>query len=335
MVAERDSASSHGTPVYITVWDLSPPSTWSSAAHGLFGLGIFHTNLWFPDLSVEWAFGGHGYANISGIFSLPRDATTIDVIHERMQQSGASSSPLPKPPTLDGLSLLGPDRIPQPGPTPIPNARYIGAYFLGYAAESLVKDGSAEESDHARWACPQSGKRAFREPDNFVDPYYVSVSKTLCKTTTMPGSISTVSVSSSISDLAARNTYRRHPRHRGKRLAAVSYVTKTLQALRSDPDWMGPKYDLLSRNCNHFTDMVCMKLVGAHIPPWINRSAMLGRNVVRVIPKSILDIETGITLEDDGYELSDDDLSDHDTTGGLSSVQQRLHDEVHSAEHRN
>lgn len=62
---------------------------------------------------------------------------------------------------------------------------------------------------------------------------------------------------------------------------------------------------------------------------------MLGRNVVRVIPKSILDIETGITLEDDGYELSDDDLSDHDTTGGLSSVQQRLHDEVHSAEHRN
>lgn len=336
MVAERDTASSHGTPVYITVWDLSPPSTWSSAAHGLFGLGIFHTNIWFPDLSVEWAFGGHGYANVSGIFSLPRDATTIDCIHEYMQQSGSSSHDLPpKPSTLDGLSLLGPDRIPQPGSTPIPNARYIGAYFIGYAAEDSVKKASSDKSIDARWACTQSGKRAFREPDSFVDPYYVTASKTIRSLPASSFSSQSSVLSSDSPDLTARSTYRRHPRHRGQRLAAVTYVTKFLQSLRSDPEWMGPNYDLLSRNCNHFTDMVCMRLVGAHIPTWINRSAMLGRNVVRVIPRSILDLETSIALEDDPYHHTDDEDSfDKSSTDHPSSVQQRLHDEVHSAESR-
>lgn len=82
-ILDLEHASSHGTPVYVTVWDLTPPSMWTSAARGL-GLGVFHTNVWFPDLSVEWAFGGHGYRDVSGIFSIPRDPIVLDAVHERV-----------------------------------------------------------------------------------------------------------------------------------------------------------------------------------------------------------------------------------------------------------
>jgi hypothetical protein len=327
-----EDASSHGTPVYITVWDLSPPTALASAAYGLFGLGIFHTNVWLPDLSVEWAFGGHGYAGVSGIFSLPRDPTMIGAIQARVEASPYAALPSvrPVPSTLDGMSVLAPECIPAPGPSPIPHARYVGSYFIGYAGEPVAAapGGPAETFPYRRWASAQSGRRAFREPDCHVDPYYRYAAEVLVRSGAAGRADGVRCPSSALPSAAPRC---RHPRHSGQRLAAVAYATKTLQALCKDLTWTGPRYDLLARNCNHFTDLVCTTLVGAHVPAWINRSAYLGQNVVWAIPKSILHIETSIPLEADASS-TDEEPQNNSPAQQHDSLRRRLHDEVHSAD---
>ncbi|KAF0484863.1 DUF862-domain-containing protein [Gigaspora margarita] len=41
-------------------------------------------------------------------------------------------------------------------------------------------------------------------------------------------------------------------------------------------EWSGNSYNLLTRNCNHFTSDLCNILVGKPAPNWINRAAKLG-----------------------------------------------------------
>ena len=47
--------------------------------------------------------------------------------------------------------------------------------------------------------------------------------------------------------------------------------------------WMGTTYDLLGRNCNHFSSAFCMRLVGKTIPKWVNRLANTGHGLTDVI----------------------------------------------------
>ncbi|KAI8069292.1 PPPDE putative peptidase domain-containing protein [Gongronella butleri] len=49
-------------------------------------------------------------------------------------------------------------------------------------------------------------------------------------------------------------------------------------------EYVGPTYNLLTRNCNHFTDEFCHRLTGKHAPSWINRAAKLGTMFPCVIP---------------------------------------------------
>lgn len=306
-ILDLEHASSHGTPVYVTVWDLTPPSMWTSAARGL-GLGVFHTNVWFPDLSVEWAFGGHGYRDVSGIFSIPRDPIVLDAVHERVLAAVSDDSAAvlaQKPHTLDGLSWLRPEDIPAPGSPPLPGAQYMGAYFVGYAGR--FGQPSRPHAEVQPWASAQSGKAAFREPAALVEPYFTRASSVLAR---RGGATYLHSISATLqspSKHAEGRSDRRHPRHRGARLASVAHVQATMQELRNDADWMGPTYDLVSHNCNHFADTVCRRLTGAALPAWINRSAALGRNLIWAIPKSILDIDTRVPLEDD--DLTDLDYA--------------------------
>lgn len=39
----------------------------------------------------------------------------------------------------------------------------------------------------------------------------------------------------------------------------------------------GDTYHLIAKNCNHFTEEVCMQLTGKCIPGWVNRMARLGK----------------------------------------------------------
>ncbi|EPQ29739.1 uncharacterized protein PFL1_02959 [Pseudozyma flocculosa PF-1] len=311
------ASSQHGTPVYLTIWDLSPPSLLSSSAYRLLGLGAFHTNLWLPDLAVEYAYGGHAHPGVSGAFAIPRDPLDLDALvdakppgRRRRQENGRNA---PRPPsTLDGISWWGPEAVPCPGQSPIPGARYMGAWFVGYAgppppsrptADHDLHDDDDNDDDQrsefVRWAAPQSGARAFKEPLQFSDPFF------LASTDAAPPPPSPLSSSAAV---AAG----RHPRHGGARLKSVNHALATLQAMRQDATWCGTRYDLLARNCNHFTDAACRLLVGTGIPGWINRSANLGRSVVWAVPKSLLDIETGILLDDDAERAEVEDDRGHD-----------------------
>ncbi|CAH2061071.1 unnamed protein product, partial [Thlaspi arvense] len=42
-------------------------------------------------------------------------------------------------------------------------------------------------------------------------------------------------------------------------------------------EYRGNKYNLITRNCNHFCNEVCIKLTQKQIPRWVNRLARLGK----------------------------------------------------------
>ncbi|XP_057976270.1 deSI-like protein At4g17486 isoform X4 [Malania oleifera] len=49
----------------------------------------------------------------------------------------------------------------------------------------------------------------------------------------------------------------------------------------------GDTYHLIAKNCNHFTDEVCMRLTGKPIPGWVNRLARVGSFCNCLLPESI------------------------------------------------
>ena len=50
-------------------------------------------------------------------------------------------------------------------------------------------------------------------------------------------------------------------------------------------EFKGTSYNLLSRNCNHFTSYLCEKLTGKPAPGWLNRAASIGVALPCVVPK--------------------------------------------------
>ena len=71
--------------------------------------------------------------------------------------------------------------------------------------------------------------------------------------------------------------------------------------------FQGTSYNLLNKNCNHFTAFLCEKLTGRSGPGWLNRAASIGVALPCVVPKEWIappDFETA-----DG-ELVDDEEDD-------------------------
>ncbi|KAH7688354.1 PPPDE peptidase domain-containing protein [Dioscorea alata] len=51
--------------------------------------------------------------------------------------------------------------------------------------------------------------------------------------------------------------------------------------------YTGSSYNLISKNCNHFCDEVCLRLTSSSIPRWVNRLARLGFLCNCVLPAGI------------------------------------------------
>ncbi|CAI0444195.1 unnamed protein product [Linum tenue] len=49
-------------------------------------------------------------------------------------------------------------------------------------------------------------------------------------------------------------------------------------------EYSGNTYHLITKNCNHFCNDVCLKLTGKTIPSWVNRLACLGMRNFLSIP---------------------------------------------------
>ncbi|KAL9660599.1 hypothetical protein QQ045_025416 [Rhodiola kirilowii] len=54
-------------------------------------------------------------------------------------------------------------------------------------------------------------------------------------------------------------------------------------------EYAGNTYNLITRNCNHFCNDVCIRLTGKPIPRWVNRLARLGLFCNCVLPAGIND----------------------------------------------
>lgn len=70
----------------------------------------------------------------------------------------------------------------------------------------------------------------------------------------------------------------------------------------------GDTYHLIAKNCNHFTEEVCLQLTGKPIPGWINRMARVGSFCNCLLPESIQ--ITAVRHLPERLEFSDDDGSE-------------------------
>ncbi|CAO3617206.1 unnamed protein product [Cunninghamella blakesleeana] len=87
-------------------------------------------------------------------------------------------------------------------------------------------------------------------------------------------------------------------------------IHKVIQDISKE--YVGTSYNLLTRNCNHFTDDLCVLLTGKHAPSWINRAAKLGTMFPCVIPTATDWIEPP-DLEGDAPTSSSNDQSSGST----------------------
>ncbi|KAL8925986.1 MAG: hypothetical protein Q9172_001989 [Xanthocarpia lactea] len=49
--------------------------------------------------------------------------------------------------------------------------------------------------------------------------------------------------------------------------------------------FLGPSYNLLTNNCNHFSSALCVRLTGKPAPSWMNRAATIGVVLPCLVPR--------------------------------------------------
>nr|AAG40349.1 AT4g17486 [Arabidopsis thaliana] len=74
----------------------------------------------------------------------------------------------------------------------------------------------------------------------------------------------------------------------------------------------GDTYHLIAKNCNHFTEEVCLQLTGKPIPGWINRLARVGSFCNCLLPESIQ--LTAVSALPERLEFSNEDESNSEAS---------------------
>ncbi|KAK1434025.1 hypothetical protein QVD17_10943 [Tagetes erecta] len=79
----------------------------------------------------------------------------------------------------------------------------------------------------------------------------------------------------------------------------IGWTEKNLSEVRGVMEelaqvYKGVSYNLITKNCNHFCNDVCIRLTGKSIPSWINRLARIGFLCNCIIPASISSTKVGV-----------------------------------------
>lgn len=69
-------------------------------------------------------------------------------------------------------------------------------------------------------------------------------------------------------------------------------------------EFLGTSYNLLTKNCNHFTSYLCERLTGRTAPSWVNRAASIGVALPCVVPRE--------WIAPPEYDTADGELLDED-----------------------
>ncbi len=73
-------------------------------------------------------------------------------------------------------------------------------------------------------------------------------------------------------------------------------------------EFLGTAYNLLTKNCNHFTSYLCQRLTGRPGPSWLNRAASIGVALPCVVPREWIEAPDFDTA--DGELLDDEEHDD-------------------------
>lgn len=77
----------------------------------------------------------------------------------------------------------------------------------------------------------------------------------------------------------------------------------------------GTSYNLLSNNCNHFTQYLCEKLTGRSGPTWLNRAASIGVALPCVVPRDW--VEPPDCESANGELINEDELPEANERSGM------------------
>jgi len=91
---------------------------------------------------------------------------------------------------------------------------------------------------------------------------------------------------------------------------------------KASEDFQGTSYNILNRNCNHFTSYLCEKLTGRSGPAWLNRAASIGIALPCVVPKEWIAPPDFETTEG---ELLDEDHDESTESSRMLRLQQHRH----------
>jgi deubiquitinase DESI2 len=87
-------------------------------------------------------------------------------------------------------------------------------------------------------------------------------------------------------------------------------------------EFLGTGYNLLTKNCNHFTSYLCRRLTGEPAPGFLNRAASIGVALPCVVPKEWIEVPDFDTA--DGAMLDEDSEDERGRMLRSSEEQPRL-----------
>ncbi|KAL2169918.1 hypothetical protein VTG60DRAFT_5462 [Thermothelomyces hinnuleus] len=78
-------------------------------------------------------------------------------------------------------------------------------------------------------------------------------------------------------------------------------------------EFLGTSYNLLTRNCNHFTSFLCERLTGEPAPRFLNRAASIGVALPCVVPKEWIEVPDFETADGALLNEEDDDEGEYES----------------------
>ncbi|KAL1895123.1 hypothetical protein Cpir12675_003395 [Ceratocystis pirilliformis] len=105
----------------------------------------------------------------------------------------------------------------------------------------------------------------------------------------------------------------------GFTLATTAEIDAVLK--EASHKFLGPSYNILTKNCNHFTAYLVERLTGSPGPAWLNRAASVGLTFPCLVPREWLenpdfDSDEAVSLEhetEEEEEYDDPSSHEHDT----------------------
>ena len=290
--------------VILVVYDLLPSGKLSDLAW-LFGVGLYHTAVKIPALGREIAFGGHAHPQTSGIFSLP---------------------------------------IRDDGQPSMPGLRWICEIDMGYVKPGLqpTAGDSCQLRSQASFASSihfphedEESRRLIRPPPSaakLINKYHSPPSPAYPPTSmpeipTSPPYAMDRNYRSYASSSTSSDSHKSSPPaplppstpsySPPTQLETLAFI---LDQLDRSPDWHGTSYDLLKRNCNTFSNELCMLLTGKGAPKWINRAASVGSSLPCLVPAEWIEPPTAPTPTDEVVSYEDEEEETVHRQQGLSHI---------------